>query len=181
MQYEIEWKWEEFGKALHFEEVTKHGKSSQYRIYVFFTDQPAQETVYDIGGTPIPGVTSLADVSNVLYVGMIKYSRKEELKEFPMRIGERILAQGHPKLFSMFEYEPNTIYLAAIKINDPHYKSDEHIGNIEGYLIERLGPRYNGKRENTSIIDENTPLISKISHDSRKTEFTSFMEFEINL
>ena len=180
MNYEITWKWDEFSKALHFEEATKHIISRPYRIYAFFTDKNAVEKVNNIVGDPIKGIPSKTGGKNVLYVGMVKYQRKEELIKFPMRIGERILFQGHKNLFTMFEYEPGPIYLGIVGINEPYYAENKHISNIEGYLIERLGPRYNLKIEKTIMYEENISIKSIIHNDSQKTLFSDFMEFEDN-
>lgn len=179
MKYEITWKWNEFSKALHLKEVNSNEESKPNRIYVLFTDKSALQNIVDVENKPYKGINSNMGINNVLYVGMASYERnKEELKGFPVRIGERILSQGHSAVFDIFLNEPGPIFLGIVEINEPYFTFNSHIENIEAYLIHRLGPRYNKKNEKGNIPLEKISLKSKIHDGYLETFFTGFMTFE---
>lgn len=179
MNYEIKWIWKEFSKALHLKEVNSNEESKPNRIYVLFTDKQAQKEVVDVTNKPYDGIDSSVGINNVLYVGMVSYERqKEELKGYPMRIAERILSQGHTAVFDIFYNEPGPIYLGIVEINEPYFTINNHIKNVEAYLINRLGPRYNKKNETGNIPHNKVSVKSKIHTNYPKTLFTEFMQFE---
>ncbi len=179
MKYEITWKWNEFSKVLHLKEVNSNEESKPSRIYVLFTDKPAQKEVVDVTNNSYNGISSSIGIKNVLYVGMASYERKkEELKGYPVRIGERILSQGHSAVFDIFLNEPGPIYLGIVEIKEPYFSINSHIENIETFLIHRLRPRYNKKNERGNFPLEKISINSKIHNSCSETLFTEFMIFE---